>query len=370
MYYNLLSDIVWYPILFDSPINVLRGVAFWLTIALAVAFTVNMLLANGDLRKKCARIWLIGAVIYACMLGVAFLWLTFSEDGIVTILFVPLLILILTVLVGAITLNFIRTKPVVIGVICAICAALLAVLVCMGVYYGSGNAEDVNGVEITVTENAALYICTILLLLTVCALCLIFGKEEKGGFTSKSVAFAGICIAMSFALSYIRILKLPQGGSITVASLLPLMIYSYIFGVKKGVFAGAIYGLLQAIQDPWIIHPAQFLLDYPVAFACIGVAGLFAKVKALDNLPQVKFALGAIVASVLRYLAHIFSGVFAFSEYAYDGAGNAISPWIYSLGYNSFVFIDIAIVIVAGVIIFSSKSFNSQINKTVATSVK
>lgn len=103
-----------------------------------------------------------------------------------------------------------------------------------------------------------------------------------------------------------------QGGSVTAASLLPLMIYSYMFGVKKGIFAGFIYGVLQAIQDPWLIHPAQFLLDYPVAFACIGIAGLFAKTEKLAKLPQVQFGLGAIAASALRFLCHILSGVFAF----------------------------------------------------------
>ena len=151
---------------------------------------------------------------------------------------------------------------------------------------------------------------------------------------------------------------MPQGGSVTLASLLPLMIFSYMFGVKKGVFAGMIYGILQAIQDPWLLHPAQFLLDYPVAFAAIGLAGMFRGVTALENKPQLAFALGGVVASVLRFLCHILSGVFAFSEYAGDQ-----NPWIYSMAYNSFVFIDIAIVLVVGVIVFSSKSFMTFVNK-------
>ena len=112
------------------------------------------------------------------------------------------------------------------------------------------------------------------------------------------------------------------------------------------------------MQDPWLIHPAQFFLDYPVAFATIGLSGMFRGVKAFENKPQVAVALGGIVASVLRYLSHLFSGVFAFSEYA--GGQN---PWIYSLGYNSFVFIDIAIVIVLAIAVFSSKSFMAVVNK-------
>ncbi|MGN1078413.1 MAG: energy-coupled thiamine transporter ThiT, partial [Candidatus Gallimonas sp.] len=174
------------------------------------------------------------------------------------------------------------------------------------------------------------------------------------------ISYAAICIAMSFALSYLRIVKMPQGGSVTIASLLPLMIYSYMFGTKKGVFAGFVYGVLQAVQDPWIIHPAQFLLDYPVAFAAIGLAGMFAQVRKLDRLPQVQFALGALVASVVRFISHVLSGVFAFNAYAFDAGMN---PWAYSLAYNSFVFIDIAIVIAVGILIFSSKTVVKEARK-------
>ena len=80
--------------------------------------------------------------------------------------------------------------------------------------------------------------------------------------------------------------------------------------------------------------------------------------EAFETKPQIAFALGGVVASLLRFLCHILSGVFAFSEYAGDQ-----NPWIYSMGYNSFVFIDIAIVIVVGVIVFSSKSFMTYVNK-------
>ena len=243
-------------------------------------------------------------------------------------------------------------------------AALVALLVCLGFYLSSGEAEENNGVTITVTENALLYVCAVALIGLLVFMALFFGRKDKKGYDAKSVSYAAVCIALSFALSYLKIFGLPQGGSVTVASLLPLMIYSYMFGVKKGVFAGMIYGVLQMVQDPWLIHPAQFLLDYPIAFACIGVAGIFAHVKTLEKLPQVQFLLGALVAGTLRYVAHILSGVFAFSEYAFHwSTGAAMNPWVYSLAYNSFVFADIAIVIAVGVIIFSSKAFMKQARK-------
>ena len=242
--------------------------------------------------------------------------------------------------------------------ISALVAAIVALFVCLCVYFASGDAADNNGVSQGSVSDLGLYLSAAALIVVIIALAFILGRKDKKGFDTRTISYAAVCIAMSFALSYIKMWEMPQGGSITLASLLPLMIFSYMFGVKKGVFAGFIYGILQAIQDPWLIHPAQFLLDYPVAFASIGVAGMFRNVKAFETKPQMAFALGGIVASVLRFLCHILSGVFAFSEYAGDQ-----NPWIYSMAYNSFVFIDIAIVIVVGVIVFSSKSFMTYVNK-------
>ena len=354
----------WYPILFDSPMNIARNTAFWLTIALALGFALCALLLKGDTRKKFFKISLVAAVVYASAVGLTLLVLTYLEDGIQLILFAPILVLLLCIAGSAIAIYF-KPKKLTFAIAGGITgAAAVAALVCMGVYLASGEAENFNGLEISVTENALLYVCAAALVGVLLFFALFFGRNDKKGFSTKSISYAAVCIALSFALSYLRFVKLPQGGSITVASLLPLMIYSYMFGVKKGIFAGFIYGILQAVQDPYIIHPAQFLLDYPVAFACIGVSGLFAKVQKLNKFPQIQFALGAVIASVLRYLSHVLSGVFAFSEYAYHWtSGEAMNPWLYSLGYNSFVFADIAIAIGVGILVFCSKAFVKQVRK-------
>ncbi len=237
-------------------------------------------------------------------------------------------------------------------------AALISLLVCLAVYYAKGSAEENNGATITVTENAVLYISAVVLILIIGLCAFFFGKKEKREFDSKSISYAAVCIASSFALSYIKLWSMPQGGSLTLASLLPLMLYSYMYGVRKGVMAGAVYGILQAVQNPWLIHPAQFLLDYPAAFSAIGLAGLFAKIKKLEKLPQIQFAMGAVLASVLRFAAHVLSGVFAFSEYS-----TLDNVWAYSLGYNVFVFPDIAITVAVGVIMLSVKPFFAQIKR-------
>lgn len=244
-------------------------------------------------------------------------------------------------------------------------AALIALLVCLAVYYANGSAEENNGATITGTENAVLYVCAAAIIIAIGLLAFFFGGKEKREFDSKSISYAAVCMASSYALSYIKLWSMPQGGSLTLASLLPLMLYAYMFGVRKGVMTGAVYGALQCIQNPWLIHPAQFLLDYPVAFAAIGLAGTFASVKKLDKLPQVQFALGAVLAAVLRFAAHVLSGVFAFSEYS-----TLDSVWIYSLGYNAFVFPDIAVAIAVGVILLSVKPFLAQIKRIRAGALK
>jgi thiamine transporter len=203
-----------------------------------------------------------------------------------------------------------------------------------------------------------LYVSSVLVIAVIIALAFLLNKNNQQ-IDTKCLSLAGVTVAMSFGLSYVKIFTLPQGGSITLFSLLPIMIFSYIYGTKKGVFVCFIYGVLQAIQDPWIIHPAQFLLDYPVAFSAIGLSGAFANVKKLEKTPQLSFLLGGILSASLRFLSHVLSGVFAFAS-TYAGGTDS---WLYSLAYNSFVFIDMAIVLAIGAIVFSSKSFMKELKK-------
>ncbi|HKL94453.1 MAG TPA: energy-coupled thiamine transporter ThiT [Clostridia bacterium] len=214
-------------------------------------------------------------------------------------------------------------------------------------------------------SESLLYIFTISIIGIVIALAFVFGKKTTNAEHTKSIVYAALCIATSFALSYIRFFELPLGGSITFASLVPLMIYAYMFGMRKGVLAGAIYGLLQFIQAPWFIHPVQFLLDYPIAFAAIGLTGLFKEIGLFKSKAVLQFAFGAIIAVILRYFSHVVSGIFIW------GSGNPenYSAVAWSFLYNSFAFADLAVALIAGCLLFSSRAFVRQLDVATSKSI-
>lgn len=203
-------------------------------------------------------------------------------------------------------------------------------------------------------QPTPLIICMVAILVAIIVIAILC-DSQKFTFDTKSIAFAGISIAASLGLSFVKLWKMPQGGSVTLASLFPILLFSFIYGTKKGVLAGIILGLLNFIVDPYIVHPAQVILDYFAAYAATGIVGCFGKIKVLRKIPQLEFALGSIVACSFKFAAHVLSGVFAFSAYA------TTEVWIYSLGYNATVFVDCALAIAIGIFVLSSKPLINMI---------
>ena len=154
-------------------------------------------------------------------------------------------------------------------------------------------------------------------------------------WTARMIANAALCLALAFVLSYIKLFDLPQGGAVTAASLLPIIAFAYSYGLAPGLVVGVAYGLLQMIQDPWIVTPVQAILDYPLAFACIALAAVARKLP-----DSWGWLAGMALAAVGRFVCHTFTGVVFFAEYA---EGTGMSPFVYSVSYNSFVFVDMAI---------------------------
>lgn len=155
-----------------------------------------------------------------------------------------------------------------------------------------------------------LSIVAVIVLLGVIAL-ISFARHKT--VDAKQVAFAGICVAMSFTLAVIKVSPVQYGGSITLASFVPILIYAYVYGLADGLLVGLIHGLLNFIEDPYILTPATFLFDYLLAFASVGVMGLFGKMKRKERgcLPLV---LGCVAVFTLRFIFHLCSGAIFFAQ--------------------------------------------------------
>ncbi len=139
----------------------------------------------------------------------------------------------------------------------------------------------------------------------------------------KILAEATIFIALTIVLKDVLppIFHMPQGGSVTIAGLVPLLWFALRRGVKYGVFAGFVYGLIHALlPGSYIIHPLQGLLDYPLAFASLGLAG------AVKKIPVVGIAIGIVG----RFLCSFAAGIVFFTSFSIDGViGSAIYNGVY-----------------------------------------
>lgn len=359
--------------IFDGLFNGMGFAILYTVVALAVlGFVVGLLIYRfkrenlKDYAKVCFGV-VAGLAITATVLMA---YTTFYEinygGGSPDALFKPILSLVCIALIGGCLMGVasffnkfaVKVAAVITGA--GLLAAFIATMVFMTRYYNEVYQAD--GYYSEYFEGNGL-IVSVVIGLIVLIVAYIFGKKKEVNDT-KAIVYGAVCIAMAFALSYARLFKLPQGGSVTFASLLPLMVYCAMFGTRRGIVVCLIYGFLQALQDTYIIHPLQFLLDYPLAFGMIGLSGIFFERTPLKKKPVFAFVCGAIIAVVLRYACHICSGTFAFgADAAYYGFEGKF--FYYSLAYNSFTIVDLAIDIAAGVLLFLSKAFRNQM--TLAT---
>lgn len=158
-------------------------------------------------------------------------------------------------------------------------------------------------------------------------------NTRKVRLTPKMMATVGIAVAIGAVLDTLILYRLPQGGSVTLASALPIILLSYAYGPEVGMLAGFLQGMANLILGPYIIHPLQTLLDYPLPYMLLGTAGYFKN----------RFV-GTGIAHLFRLAMHVLSGVIFFAAYAPDGMNEGFGLWMYSLGYNaSFLVLEFAI---------------------------
>ena len=139
--------------------------------------------------------------------------------------------------------------------------------------------------------------------------------------TTRTLIDIALMLALTIVLHQIRIFHMPQGGSVTLGAMVPLLLLSYRYGPGIGALAGFLYGLINIIQDPFIVHPLQVLFDYPLPYMVLGIAAA---------IPRHMY-LGTAAAFLARFLCHFISGAVFFGSYAPAGT----SPYLYSLTFNA-----------------------------------
>ena len=160
-----------------------------------------------------------------------------------------------------------------------------------------------------------------------------------------------LMIALGTILANIKIYELPNGGSITLFSMLPFIMISFRHGVKWGLFTGFVNGCLQMLLGFWapptptfLYFLGEVLLDYLVAFMALGTAEFFA--RPFKN-RMVGVAVGTAVAGFLRFMCSFLSGVLVWGNLS-DG----LPAWTYSLTYNgSYMLVECIICIALGLLV-------------------
>lgn len=174
-------------------------------------------------------------------------------------------------------------------------------------------------------ESRTGQIVTVLGVIALLALITIAGRNRENDKKAdiKAMTVSALLIAMAMLLSNVKIFTMPQGGSVTLLSLLPVTIVTYLYGTKRGVAAGVALGLVNLIFGPYVIHPVQLLLDYPIAFGALGIGGAVRNGK--NGLTNVY-----LTGVFARYMCAVISGIIFFGSYAPKGF-NAVT---WSVWYN------------------------------------
>ena len=170
--------------------------------------------------------------------------------------------------------------------------------------------------------------------------------------STKELAMGAIMLALATVLSIFTPFKMPLGGSITIASMAPILLFCFFSKPPVAFIVSSVYGLIQtglsiANVMGWGLTVNTLLgtvfLDYILAYAVLGIVSLFGTKKTYP-----RFILGAVTAVFVRFLLHFFSGIILFRNWAtFD------PPELYSLVYNGqFLSVDFGIALAVALAVF------------------
>ena len=177
--------------------------------------------------------------------------------------------------------------------------------------------------------------------------------------STRNLVEAAVMVAMSTVLCFIRLYKLPWGGSVTLLSMLPICVYSIRRGIKCGLAAAFVFSIIQLLQGiidglfGWGLTPGALIacifLDYVLAYSAIGIAGVFRKKGTSGQIA------GIIIAVVARFFIHFLSGCLLWKSYGALWEGfETNNTYLYSLLYNGAYMLPELIITVIGAVILLS----------------
>lgn len=167
-----------------------------------------------------------------------------------------------------------------------------------------------------------------------------------------------IMLALATVLSFIKIIQMPMGGSVTLCSMLPIMLIGIKYGNLTGGAVGLMYSLIQLVMDlPGgnVFYASMSagvaiiiaLFDYVVPFTAIGFAGMFRKIKT-EKIPMLGAYIGVAVTIVARFACHFITGFSVWGQWAPEG----MSKYYYSLAYNgTYLLPELGITLVVAIIL-------------------
>lgn len=165
------------------------------------------------------------------------------------------------------------------------------------------------------------------------------GKGRRQKMATKQLVFCAAALALAFVTSYIKLFQMPWGGSVTLCSMLFIVLIANWYGVRTGLLVGLAYGILQFIQEPYVLSLFQVCCDYVLAFAALGVAGFFSKSR--NGLLK-----GYIAAVIARGAFHALGGYLYWMDYMPDNFPKSLTA-VYPIVYNySFLLVEAVITIV------------------------
>lgn len=178
---------------------------------------------------------------------------------------------------------------------------------------------------------------------------------------------SAILIALSAALSMLKIFEMPLGGSVTLLSMLPVCMLSIMYGCRWGLLCSFLYALSQLLFGigsvlGWGLTPAALVgciaFDYIVAFTVLGLAGMFRK----HGVPG--YIGGISLALVMRLASHVISGVIFFASWAPEGW----NPFIYSVSYNGLYMLPEMAFTIIGAVFLLKEPHTAKLFKVESTS--